>query len=114
VALASFGPAASPEKAAKFSRGIHDQRLHRRASHTLDGLAAEINPQARGWLGYFTEFYPTEVIPVGKRIDGHLTRWARRKYKRLKRGKPRARAWLRGVRARQPDLFAHWQLRYTL
>jgi hypothetical protein len=105
---------ASPEKATKFSRGIRDQRLRWRANLTLDGLAAEVNPQARGWLGCFTVCYPAEVVPVGERVDHHLMRWALRKHKRLKRGKPRARAWLRGVRQRQPDLFAHWQLRCTL
>ena len=29
------------------------------------------------------------------------------------RSDDRARAWLRGVRQRSPDLFAHWALRYT-
>jgi hypothetical protein len=79
VAFASFLPAASPEKATKFSRGIRDQRLRWRANLTLDGLAAEVNPQARGWLGCFTVFYPTEVVPVGERVDHHLMRWALRK-----------------------------------
>jgi RNA-directed DNA polymerase len=114
VAFTSFLPAASREKVTQFSRTIHDQRLHRRTNLTLDGLTAEINPQVRGWLGYFTAFYPTAVTPVAERIDRHLMRWALRKYKRLKGRKPRARAWLRGVRQRQPGLFAHWSLRYTL
>ena len=39
----------------------------------------------RGWLAYFTVFYPTAVIPLCRRIDRHLMRWARRKYKRLER-----------------------------
>jgi RNA-directed DNA polymerase len=114
VAFTSFLPAASREKATTFSRGIHDRRLHRRTNLTLDDLADELNPHVRGWLGYFTAFYPTEVVPICQRIDRHLMRWALRKYKRLKRRKPRARAWLRAVRTRQPDLFAHWRLRYTL
>jgi len=114
VAFTSFLPAPSREKVTQFSRAIHDQRLHRRTNLTLDGLAAEINPQVRGWLGYFTAFYPTVVTPVAERIDRHLMRWALRKYKRLKGRKPRARAWLRGVRERQPGLFAHWSLRYSL
>jgi hypothetical protein len=63
-----------------------------------------------GWLTYFTAFYPTSVIPVGRRIDSQLERWARRKYKRLKRSGRRARAWLKGVRERDPELFAHWRL----
>ena len=114
VAFTSFLPAASRDKVTRFSRAIHDQRLHRRTNLTLDGLADEINPQVRGWLGYFAVFYPTAVTQVGERIDSHLVRWALRKYKRLKRSKPRARAWLRGVRERQPVLFAHWSLRYSL
>jgi hypothetical protein len=40
-------------------------------------------------------------------------RWARWKYERLERSDDRARAWLKGVRRRSPDLFAHWALRYT-
>jgi RNA-directed DNA polymerase len=112
VVFTNFLPAASREKVTQFSRKIHDQRLHRRTNLTLDGLAAGINPQVRGWLGYFTVFYPSAVILVGKRIDHHLMRWALRKYKRLKRRKPRAQAWLRGIRERQPGLFAHWSLRY--
>jgi RNA-directed DNA polymerase len=85
VAFTSFLPAASRDKVTKFSREICDQRLHRRTNLTLNDLAAEINPQVRGWLGYFAVFYPTAVTQAGKRIDRHLVRWALRKYKRLKR-----------------------------
>jgi len=28
----------------------------------------------RGWFAYFTEFYPSAVIPLCKRIDRHLMR----------------------------------------
>jgi hypothetical protein len=72
-----------------------------------------VNPVLRGWLNYFTVFYPSAVIPIGKRMDRHLVRWARWKYKRLKRSGTRAWAWLKGVRERAPNLFAHWTLRYT-
>ena len=57
-------------------------------------------------------FYPSAVIPIGKRIDRHLVRWARWKYKRLSRSDKRAREWLQGVRQRAPGLFTHWALRY--
>ena len=58
-------------------------RLHRRTNTTLEVLAREVNPVLRGWLNYFTEFYPSAVSPIGRRMDRHLTRWARKKYKRL-------------------------------
>jgi hypothetical protein len=65
-----------------------------------------------GWLAYFTMFYPSVVLTIGRRIDRHLVRWAKGKYKRLRRRDRRAREWLQGVRQRSPALFAHWRLRY--
>jgi RNA-directed DNA polymerase len=107
-----FLPAVAPGKLTDMSRKAASWRLHRRTTSTLDDLAEDVNPVLRGWLNYFTEFYPSAVIPIGKRMDRHLMRWARRKYKRLKRSDKRAWAWLKGVRKRAPDLFAHWELRY--
>lgn len=112
-AFTGFLPAASPDKLTNMSRKAAAWRLHRRTNSTLDDLAREVNPVLRGWLNYFTVFYPTAVMPIGMRMDRHLMRWARRKYKRLERSDGRARTWLRGVRKRSPNLFAHWQLRYT-
>jgi RNA-directed DNA polymerase len=112
-AFTSFLPAVSPDKLTDMSRKAVAWRLHRRTTSTLDDLAREVNPVLRGWLNYFTAFYATAVMPIGMRMDRHLMRWARRKYKRLERSDARARAWLRGVRKRSPDLFVHWRLRHT-
>jgi RNA-directed DNA polymerase len=108
-----FLPAVAPEKLADMSRKIASWRLHRRTTGNLADLAEEVNPALRGWLNYFTTFYPSAVTPIGKRVDRHLMRWARWKYKRLKHSETRARAWLQGIRKRQPGLFAHWALQYT-
>jgi group II intron reverse transcriptase/maturase len=108
-----FLPAVAPGKLTDMSRKAASWRLHRRTNSTLDDLAEAVNPVLRGWLNYFTAFYPSAVIPIGKRMDRHLMRWARRKYKRLERSEKRTREWLRGVRKRVPGLFAHWALRYT-
>lgn len=107
-----FLPAVAPEKLTAMSRKIAAWRIHRRTTLTLKDLAREVNPALRGWLNYFTVFYPSTVIPLCERIDRHLMRWARRKYKRLERSDKRAREWLNGVRERAPGLFAHWALRY--
>jgi RNA-directed DNA polymerase len=108
-----FLPAVAAGKLTDMSRKAASWRLHRRINSTLDDLAREVNPALRGWLNYFTVFYPSAVVSIGRRMDRHLMRWARRKYKRLERSEKRARAWLKGVRKRSPDLFAHWALRYT-
>jgi RNA-directed DNA polymerase len=91
------------------SRRVASWRLHRRTTLDLADLAAGINLVLRGWLGYFTAFYPTAVIALCQRLDHHLERWARWKYKRLARSPKRTRAWLQGLRTRNPELFVHWR-----
>jgi RNA-directed DNA polymerase len=104
-----FLPAVSLEKLTAMSRRVASWRLHRRTNLDLCDLAPGINLVLRGWLAYFTAFYPTAVIPLCQRLDRHLERWARWKYKRLARSPKRARAWLQGVRTRNPELFVHWR-----
>ena len=103
----------APEKLTEMSRKIASWRIHRRTtSDTQRNRGRWLNPVLRGWLDYFTVFYPSKVIPLCERIDRHLMRWARRKYKRLERSEKRAREWLKDVRKLAPRLFAHWALRY--
>ena len=105
----SFLPAVSPGKLSEVSHRAASWRLHRRTTWTLDDLAKEVNPVIGGWLAYYTAFYPSAVDPLRHRMDRHLVRWAKWKYKRLERSDPRARMWLQGVRTREPELFAHWR-----
>ena len=104
-----FLPAVAPEKLALMSRRVAGWRLHRRTTLDLEDLAAEVNLVLRGWFGYFTAFHQNAVIPLCQRIDRHLVRWARWKYKRLERSGRRAWAWLAGVRSRNPEMFVHWR-----
>jgi group II intron reverse transcriptase/maturase len=112
-AFTSFLPAADPGKVTEMGRKIGSWKVPRRTDLTLNDIARKVNPVLRGWLAYFTVFYPSVVIPLCKRMDRYLMRWARNKYKRLKRSNKRANEWLRSVRKRAPRLFAHWNLRYT-
>jgi RNA-directed DNA polymerase len=109
VSFTGFLPAVSTGKLSEMSRRAAAWRLHRHVNWTLDDLATEVNPVMRGWLAYYAAFYPSAVTPLCHRIDLHLVRWARWKYKRLERSGPRARAWLCGVRTREPELFVHWR-----
>jgi len=108
-AFTGFMPAVSPEKLTAMSRRVSSWRIHRRITLTIDDLAVPINQRLRGWLAYFTAFYPSAVNTLCDRINCHLVRWARWKYKRLARSDKRARAWLRAVYARTPELFVHWR-----
>jgi hypothetical protein len=104
-----FLPGVSAEKLTEMSRKAQAWKLNRRTTLTLAELAEATNPVLAGWLVYFTRYYPTAVIPLCKRMNRHLVRWAKGKYKRLERSGKRAWAWLAAVVERAPRLFAHWK-----
>jgi hypothetical protein len=62
------------------------------------------------WSIFGGNFYRTQLRPTLKRIDLYVIRWARRKFKRLRRKTKGARDWFDRLRRANPTLFAHWQL----
>jgi RNA-directed DNA polymerase len=105
----SFAPGLSLSARKAISVTIRGWHLRRRSASDLSSIAAEINPQVRGWIGYYGAFYRSELHFLAYRIDQHIVRWARHKFKRLRYSPVRAWAWLAAVKRREPGLFAHWQ-----
>jgi RNA-directed DNA polymerase len=106
----SFSPAMSAKAKKAKGQQIRAWHLKRRSDKDLSGLAEDINPQVRGWIGYYGAFYRSELYSLAQRIDQHLVRWAMHKFKRLRNQPRKAWAWLASVRQRVPKLFAHWHL----
>ena len=94
----------------RISREIRSWALHHRSDKSLTELAQMYNPCIRGWISYYGHFYKTQLRPTLKRIDLYVIRWARRKFKRLRRKTKGARHWFDRLRRVNPMLFAHWQL----
>jgi len=105
----SFLPAASNVALKAFRHKIRRLRLHRWNTADLRDLAEEINPVVRGWINYYGRFYRTRLFPTLAHINRYLLRWAKGKYKRLRRRQARAHRWLLAVATREPALFVHWQ-----
>ena len=105
-----FNPAMSAKATKAVGKKIRDWHLNRRSGTDLSDLARGINPQVRGWIGYYGAFYRSKLYAIASRIDQHLVRWAMQKFKRLRGRTQRAWAWLVAVRQHQPTLFAHWHL----
>ena len=55
-------------------------------------------------------YFPLPVRRVETPKDDGGIRWARRKFKRLRRRPKGAREWLARMRRANPTLFAHWRL----
>ena len=105
-----FLPAASPKALKAISRTIRRWALHLRSDKALADLATLYNPYIRGWITYYGNFYRTQLRPTLKRIDLYVIRWARRKFKRLRRKTKGARDWFDRLRRANPTFLAHWQL----
>ena len=106
----AFLPAASPKALKAISQTIRRWTLHHRSDKALHELAEMHNPCIRGWINYYSHFYPTQLRPTLKRIDAYVIRWARRKYKRMVHRTKGARDWFDRLRRANPTLFAHWPL----
>jgi hypothetical protein len=105
-----FMPAASPKALTRISRTVRRWALHHRNDRSLTELAAMYNPSIRGWITYYSHFYPTQLRSTLKRIDAYVIRWARRKFKRMVHQTKGARDWFDRLRRATPKLFAHWPL----
>jgi len=105
-----FMPAASPKALTSISRTIRRWTLHHHSDKSLQDLAETYNTYIQGWINYYGNFYRTQLRPTLKRIDLYVIRWARRKFKRLRRKTKGARDWFDRLRRANPTLFAHWQL----
>lgn len=106
----SFIPAMSDKAAKNIRETIKSWKLHRRVNETLEDIARAINPIVRGWVNYYGRFYKTHMYRTLAQIERRLTKWAQRKFKRLRYHPRRAARWLGRYAKGKPSLFVHWQL----
>ncbi len=105
-----FLPGVSPEAMKRFNQKLHKLRIHCRSDRSLNDLAQALNPMIRGWLNYFSHYYPSALYDWCRYFNDILVKWAKRKYKKFKRRPTKAANWLGQIAKRQPNLFAHWRL----
>lgn len=109
----SFLPAASQEALKAMRQEVRRWGLQNRTDLALDDLARLVNPYIGGWINYYRHFYQSALHNSLRRIDFHLRKWARRKFKRFKQKPKSAREWLARIIRTTPGLFAHWRLLYA-
>lgn len=106
-----FLPAISGKAAKAIRQTIRSWRLSAaRSTQRLEDLAKLIDPVVRGWMNYYGRYYRSECVRVLRHINEVLARWARRKYKRLRRRKVGSIHWLGRLAQRDPNLLYLWQI----
>jgi hypothetical protein len=77
------------------------------------GISVPDGPYIRGWINDNSHFYKSAMHDSLRRIDFHLSKWARRKFKRFKQRPKRAREWLAVSSRSTQSLLAHQPLLYA-
>ena len=105
----NFTPAVSDQAKTKMRRQMRGWRLHLRTDKELSDLSGMFNSVIRGWINYYGAYYKSALYPVLRHLNRIITRWATRKYKRLRGHRRRAEHWLGKIARRDTRLFYHWQ-----
>jgi len=103
-----FTPAVSRQSLVAMRQLIRRWHLVLRSELSLDQLARILPPRVLGWITYYCRFRGSEFQPVADHLDRAITRWAMRKFKRLRGHKKRAISWLARIKQKRPTLFVHW------
>lgn len=106
----SFTPAVSKSSQKSMRFKIRKLRIRLRTDLNIAQLAGWLNPMISGWLGYYGQYCRSEMYKVFRQLNKALVRWARRKYKALRKHKSRACRFIQGIAEQNPGLFAHWRI----
>lgn len=107
----NFGPSMSPKAFKRIKDRIRRWDVINWSSRTPEQLAKMLNPAVSGWLNYYGHFGRADgVYRLGQYLDHVLMRWARKKYKRLRRSYHNSWEFIRRLRQQSRSLFAHWDM----
>ena len=103
-----FNPAISKKAAKAIRARIKGWKFHLWTSKSINELAEICRSVINGWANYYGKYYKSEFYSVLRYLDIKLIRWAKRKYKRLKRSTLKACELIRRIAKCNPNLFPHW------
>jgi RNA-directed DNA polymerase len=90
---------------------IRSWKLQRWSGQCIEDIAQALNPVIHGWLNYYRHFGRAELDQIVNLLNITHVRWAREKFKGMKRSYRKSKQFLERLRKQQPRLFAHWSFR---
>ena len=90
--------------------GWKQLNLHRQSGLTLQEIAAKINPQMRGIIGYYGKYKGWALQRLVRHLHFRLAKWVLNKYKGLKGSYSRAYKWIKEIKVSYPTMFYHWTI----
>jgi group II intron reverse transcriptase/maturase len=107
-----FNPAISTKSAKRIRLVMRRWKVQLRSDLSLEDLSDRFSRVIRGWVNYYSIFARYKLLELMRYFDRRLERWAKQKFKSLKRRQGRANKWLTKIATKEPNLFPHWQLKY--
>ena len=105
-----FTPAISRKAAKAIRDEMRSWKLHLRTEKALLDLSRTFNPKLRGWIRYYGKFRISALGGICRMFQRILVKWAKNKFKHLKRRWARAWTFMKEVAQKMPSLFVHWEL----
>ncbi len=105
----NFTPAVSKSALKSMRLKIRKLRVRMATNRSIEQLALWLNPLINGWIGYYGRYSRSALYAMCRHVNKALVRWARRKFKSLRRHKVRAAQFLERIAKQNPRLFAHWR-----
>ena len=106
-------PALSRKALKRISTAIKKWKFQGWSGHTVEDIAQVLNPVVSGWINYYGHFGRTELYRIKVLLEFALVRWARKKFKKLRRSYRKSRAYISRLREQKPALFRHWQMSHN-
>ena len=104
-----FDLAISVKSGKRILKTLRQTHFHRWTSNTIEGIAAELNPQLRGWINYYGKFRPSAMSFIFKAFHSRLIKWIMNRYKSLRNRIKLAYEFLKNVQKTNPRLFEPWR-----
>jgi RNA-directed DNA polymerase len=105
----SFTPAVSKVFLKSIKLKIRTLRVRMATGLSIAQIARWLHPIISGWIGYYGQYCRSALYGMCRHVNKALIRWARPKFKPLRRHKTRAMKFLEGISKQNLRLFAHWR-----
>jgi RNA-directed DNA polymerase len=110
----SFTPAISRKAEKAIRDEMRSWRVHQRTEKDLNYLSRVFNPKLRGWIQYYGMFRVSALKGICRMFQKILVKWAKNKFKGLRRRWGMAWSFIWKIAHLRPALFVYWELGWCI
>jgi RNA-directed DNA polymerase len=102
-----FRPAISMKSMKRILAEFRRLKIHRWVSLDIHKVSDQLTAKIRGWINYYGKFRLSELWWLFRKLNYHIAKWARNKYKLKTYSK--SYGWLKRMTKHYPNTFLHWK-----